>query len=102
MEERESRYYLIHDHLYEMAINFDAMQVNIYLLDQKLSTEDAAVTNSIVMNNSLTANSFVGTKNPLEEYHKIKIIYNCQKYINTNLNKMHNIHHMLNQIHKLS
>lgn len=86
MEERESRYYLIHDHLYEMAVNFDAMQVNIYLLDQKLSTEDAAVTNSIVMNNSLTANSFVGTKNPLEEYHKVKIIYNCRSMTRQILN----------------
>lgn len=85
-ENRESRYYLVNDHLYEMAINYDAMQVNIYLLDQKLSTEETAITNSIVMNNSLTANSFVGKENPLEAYHKIKIIYNCRSMTRQILN----------------
>lgn len=76
--ERETRYFLVKRDLYELAINYSQMTVNIYLVDPDNSTEERTIADKVILYNSLTANNFVNTSDDLNDINKLKIVYNCR------------------------
>ena len=76
--ERETRYFLVKRDLYELAINYSQMTVNIYLVSPDDSTEEKTIADKVILYNSLTANNFVNTCDDLNDINKLKIVYNCR------------------------
>ena len=74
-ENRETKYYLVDDLLYELAINFEQMTMSLYVLSEE-STEDVIITDYVIMSNNLTANSFTN-KNEISSLEKTRIVYCC-------------------------
>ena len=75
MDERKTKYYLIDKELFELAINFKQMTVNLYKLDSKCS-ETAILTDSIILATNLTAGRFTNYKD-ITEVQSFGIVHNC-------------------------
>ena len=74
-EKRKTKYYLVDDTLYELAVNFELMTMNLYVLSED-STEDLIMTDSVIISNNLTANNF--TKyDDMTEMEKIRLVNCC-------------------------
>ena len=56
-EKRRTKYYLVDGLLYELAVNFEQMTMNLYVLSED-SNEDLIITDYVVFSNNLTANSY--------------------------------------------
>lgn len=74
-ENRKTKYYLVDGLLYELAVNFEQMTMNLYVLSEE-STEDVIITDYVIMSNNLTANSFTN-KDEMSDLEKIRIINCC-------------------------
>ena len=74
-EKRKTRYYLVGDTLYELAVNFELMTMNLYALSED-STEETIITDYVVISNNLTANNF--TKyDDMTEIERIRLVNCC-------------------------
>lgn len=78
MEEKKNRrtkYYLVDGILYELAVNFEQMTMNLYVLSED-STEDMIITDYVVISNNLTANNFT-SESEIEEMQRIRMVNCC-------------------------
>ena len=75
MDERKTKYYLIDKELFELAINFKQMTVNLYKLDSKCS-ETVILTDSIILATNLTAGRYINYKD-INEVQSFGIVHNC-------------------------
>ena len=74
-EKRKTKYYLVDGILYELAVNFELMTMNLYALSED-STEEAIITDHVVVSNNLTANNFVKCDD-MTEMEKVRIVNCC-------------------------
>lgn len=74
--ERETRYYLINDDLYEMIVNFTYMTFGLYKLDKDKSTEVRGISEDIVLSTNLSAANYVSVYD-LDEATAHKILFSC-------------------------
>ena len=74
-EKRKTKYYLVDGILYELAVNFELMTMNLYALSED-STEETIITDHVVVSNNLTANNFV-KYDDMTEMEKVRIVNCC-------------------------
>ena len=74
-EKRKTKYYLVDGILYELAVNFELMTMNLYALSED-STEETIITDHVVVSNNLTANNFVKCDD-MTEMEKVRIVNCC-------------------------
>ena len=74
-KKRRTKYYLVDGLLYELAVNFEQMTMNLYVLSED-SNEDLIITDYVVFSNNLTANSYT-TYDDMTEIQRIRMVNCC-------------------------
>ena len=78
-EKRRTKYYLVDGLLYELAVNFEQMTMNLYVLSED-SNEDLIITDYVVFSNNLTANSYTAYDD-MTEIQRIRMVNCCMRLV---------------------
>ena len=85
-KEREKRYYLVGNELFELIVNFKLMTINLYKVDKRSQRDDdSPMSESIILSNTLTINGHIAYDD-LYQSDKNTITYNCMGLIRKVLN----------------
>lgn len=85
-KDREKRYYLVGNELFELIVNFKLMTINLYKVDKRSQRDDnSPMSESIIISNTLTINGHIAYDD-LYQSEKNMITYNCMGLIRKMLN----------------
>ena len=85
-KDREKRYYLVGNELFELIVNFKLMTINLYKVDKRSQRDDnSPMSESIIISNTLTINGHIAYDD-LYQSEKNVITYNCMGLIRKILN----------------
>lgn len=89
-KDRETKYYLYDNKLFELVVNFQQMTMNLYELDRNLATEDKPIAHNMVFGNSLTASNYTNyiDLTELERFRMVRTSMSlARQVINYNISK---------------
>ena len=85
-KDREKRYYLVGNELFELIVNFKLMTINLYKVDKRSQRDDnSPMSESIIISNTLTINGHIAYDD-LYQSEKNMITYNCMGLVRKVLN----------------